>query len=131
MIEPGLFVSFGIASDIRWSPRHEQALDVGDRGEGAGCGSHPSFLRRGVAFIDQTPNVHLAERDVSILIDAGDRDRAGGDHGSSRQLTLLFEVLDHLIKSSRGNPSGHPAVAVIRRPATGSRCATAVPNGRV
>jgi hypothetical protein len=131
MIEAGFFVSFGIASDIRWSSRHEQPFDVRDRGEGAGCGSHPSFLRRGVAFIDQTLDVNLAERDVSVLIDAGYRDGAGGDHGSSRQLTLFFEVLDHLVKSSRGNTSWHPAIAVVRRPPAGSRCATAVPNRNV
>ena len=64
-------------------------------------GSDPSFLGRGVAFVDQTLDVDFAERDVSVLIDAGDGDRAGGDHGSSRQLALLFEILDHLVKRRR------------------------------
>src|SRR3990167_8780860 len=128
MIETGFFVSFGIASDIRRSSGHEQAFDVLYLGECAGCRLYPGLLAGGVAFVDQTLDVNLAERDVSLLIDAGDGDRAGGNHGPSRQLALLFEVLDHLIKSSSGNTSGHPAVAIIRRATAGSRCAAAIPN---
>src|SRR5678815_5542311 len=112
VIEAGLFVAFGIASDIRRSSCHQQTFDVCDRGECAGRWSHPSFFGRSVAFIDQTLDVNLAERDVAVLIEAGDGDGAGGDHGSSRKLALLFEVLDHLVKRGRGYTSGHPAVAV-------------------
>src|SRR3990170_8625954 len=128
MIETGFFVSFGIASNIRRSSGHEQAFDVLYLGECAGCRLYPGLLAGGVAFVDQTLDVNLAERDVSLLVDAGDGDRAGGDHGPSRQLALLFEILDHLIKSSRGNTSRHPAVAVVRRAAAGSRRSAPVPN---
>src|SRR5262249_61859710 len=113
MIKTGLFVSFGIASDIGWIPRHEQSFDVLDRGEGARFRSHPSFLGGGGAFVDQTLDVNLAERDVSVLIDARDRNRAGGDHGSSCPFALLFEIFYHLIKNCRGDSAGHPAVAII------------------
>src|SRR5712692_1934001 len=128
MIKPGLLISLRVASDIRRRAGDEQAFDVLDLGEGAGCRFDPGFLARGVAFVDQAFDVDLAERDVSVLIDAGDGDRASGNHGPSRQLALLFEVLDHLVESRRGNTSGHPAVAVIRRAAAGCRRAAAVPN---
>src|SRR5262245_53897585 len=131
MIEPGFFISFGIASDIRWSSRHEQSFDILDRGEGAGFRSHPSFLGGGVTFVDQTLDVHLAERDISVLIDARDRNRASSHHRSSRQFALLFEVFNHLVKSRCGNASWHPAVAIIRRATDGSRSAAAVPDGNV
>src|SRR5215813_3487797 len=114
MIETGLFISFGIASDIRWSSRHEQSFDVLDRGEGARFRSHPSFLRGGVAFVDQTLDVNLAERDVSVLIDARDRNRAGGDHGSPCQFALLFEIFDHLINIRRGKSAEISALSLLR-----------------
>src|SRR5262249_31657919 len=119
---------FSIASDIRWSSRHEQSFDVLDRRESAGFGSHPRFLGWGIAFVNQTLHVDLAERDVSVLIDARDRNRAGGDHGSPCQFALLFEVFAHLIKRRGGNSAGHPAVAIIRRATDGSGCAAAVPD---
>src|SRR5262245_45537103 len=131
MIETGFFVPFGIASDIRWSSRHEQSFDILDRGEGAGFGSHPRFLGWGIAFVNQTLHVDLAERHVTVLVDAGDRDGTGGDHRSSRQFALFFEVFHHFIKSRCGNASWHPAIAIVRGATDGSGRATAVPDRNI
>jgi len=59
----------------------------------------PKFSWRGVAFVDQTLDVNLAQRDVSVLIDAGDgiapvvtMGRPASLHCSSRYLTILLNV---------------------------------------
>jgi hypothetical protein len=83
VIKAGFFVAFGIARDVRRSARHQQPFDIFNRRKGAGFRFNPSFLARGIAFVDQAFDVNLAERDVSILIDTGDRDRAGSDHGTT------------------------------------------------
>src|SRR3954469_2044028 len=128
MIEAGFFVALGVAGDISWGAGHEQALNVLDGRKRSGLGSHPRFLRGLVPFINETFDVDFTERVVSILVEACDRDRAGGYHRAAVGLTLLFEIFDHLVESCRRNTPRHPAVTVIGCAPARSRCAAAVPD---